>query len=521
MALLDVDRLPEAMAVSRLTSYNRFNWASFHDADHYRGSVRCGCATAWRGARPVTGSRAARSGPIYLLTHLRYAGYVFNPISIYYCYDQHGALTLVLADVRNTYGGRREYWLRPTDALPHRFKAAAAKSLYVSPFMTHDVGYEFVLTPPAAALVAHMNVAPEGGGKVFDATLTLERRPWTAAEIRRALCGFPVMTAKVIARHPLAGAPALAQGCAGRPFRKGNAIDDRPGGRTLVRTRRAVSARGRSASASSSSSCQAARRAYGCAGDRTVGDVVCRVNRRFFRRAALGGEIGLGDSYMDGDWTTPDLVALVRLMLANQHALSASTRLRDLGAAVTRGAGASPARQHARWQPPQHPRPLRPRQRVLPAVPRRQPALLLRGSSRIPPIPWRRRRSINSGQSATNSDSARGDHVLEIGTGWGGFALFAATRYGCRVTTTTISAEQHAYAGDLFARAGSAGQRIDLRFEDYRDLRGRYDAIVSIEMFEAVGLDHYDDYFAACERLLARRRRDAAADNHRRRLALP
>ena len=96
-----------------------------------------------------------------------------------------------------------------------------------------------------------------------------------------------------------------------------------------------------------------------------------------------------------------------------------------------------------------------------------------------------------------------GDRVLEIGTGWGGFALFAATRYGCHVTTTTISVEQHDHAARLIAEAGDAGRRIDLRCEDYRDLRGSFDKIVSIEMFEAVGLKHYDEFFAACERLLA------------------
>ncbi|HXG89752.1 MAG TPA: cyclopropane-fatty-acyl-phospholipid synthase family protein [Vicinamibacterales bacterium] len=95
------------------------------------------------------------------------------------------------------------------------------------------------------------------------------------------------------------------------------------------------------------------------------------------------------------------------------------------------------------------------------------------------------------------------DQVLEIGTGWGGFALYAATRHGCRVTTTTISTEQHAYTAGLIANAGEAGQRIDLRFEDYRELSGRFDKIVSIEMFEAVGLRHYDDFFGACDRLLA------------------
>ena len=95
-----------------------------------------------------------------------------------------------------------------------------------------------------------------------------------------------------------------------------------------------------------------------------------------------------------------------------------------------------------------------------------------------------------------------GDRVLEIGTGWGGFAAWAASRYGCEVTTTTISAEQHRHAREVFARLGEAGSRIHLLLEDYRRLTGQFDKIVSIEMFEAVGLNHYDDYFSAVDRLL-------------------
>ena len=94
------------------------------------------------------------------------------------------------------------------------------------------------------------------------------------------------------------------------------------------------------------------------------------------------------------------------------------------------------------------------------------------------------------------------DHLLEIGTGWGGFAAYAAKNYGCRITTTTISRRQHDYAKQLFAGMGEAGERITLLLEDYRNLRGQFDKIVSIEMFEAVGLHFYDDYFGACDRLL-------------------
>ena len=94
------------------------------------------------------------------------------------------------------------------------------------------------------------------------------------------------------------------------------------------------------------------------------------------------------------------------------------------------------------------------------------------------------------------------DHVLEIGTGWGGFAMYAAKNYGCRITTTTISQHQYDYARALFQKSGEESNRITLLLEDYRNLRGQFDKIVSIEMFEAVGLKYYDTYFSICDRLL-------------------
>ncbi len=93
------------------------------------------------------------------------------------------------------------------------------------------------------------------------------------------------------------------------------------------------------------------------------------------------------------------------------------------------------------------------------------------------------------------------DHLLEIGTGWGGFALHAASRYGCRVTTTTISREQHDWARERI-RAAGLSDRVTLLLDDYRDLRGRYDKLVSIEMIEAVGHQFLDTYTAQCSRLL-------------------
>jgi cyclopropane-fatty-acyl-phospholipid synthase len=93
------------------------------------------------------------------------------------------------------------------------------------------------------------------------------------------------------------------------------------------------------------------------------------------------------------------------------------------------------------------------------------------------------------------------DHVLEIGTGWGGFAIYAASTRGCRVTTTTISREQIEFAKQRVSDAGLA-DKVTLLFEDYRDLDGQYDKLVSIEMIEAVGHEYLDTYFAKCSSLL-------------------
>nr|WP_254722180.1 cyclopropane-fatty-acyl-phospholipid synthase family protein [Gilvimarinus xylanilyticus] len=95
------------------------------------------------------------------------------------------------------------------------------------------------------------------------------------------------------------------------------------------------------------------------------------------------------------------------------------------------------------------------------------------------------------------------DHLLEIGTGWGGLAVYAAQHYGCRVTTTTISHEQYEHAQKAVKEAGLE-DRITLLFDDYRDLQGSYDKLVSVEMIEAVGYEHYATYVKTCGKLLKR-----------------
>jgi cyclopropane-fatty-acyl-phospholipid synthase len=224
---------------------------------------------------------------------------------------------------------------------------------------------------------------------------------------------------------------------------------------------------------------------------------------RLFRRVLGGGEIALGESFMDGDWTTPDLVALIRLMLANRAVFDGVAgplswlsglvdgirhRIRDN---TKRG---SRRNIHAHYD-------------LGNAFFSLFLDVNLMYSCALYDGPEQSLEAAQVNKLRTicrKLDLGPADHVVEIGTGWGGFAVYAATRHGCRVTTITISQEQYDYAVERCRAAGEAGSRIEVRLEDYRDLRGRYDKLVSIEMFEAVGHRHYDTFFGVCDRLLNR-----------------
>jgi len=224
-------------------------------------------------------------------------------------------------------------------------------------------------------------------------------------------------------------------------------------------------------------------------------------DERVFRRILAGGEMGLSEAFVDGDWSSPDLVTLIRLALRNNSAMQ---RLNTTASWLSRQAQRA---AHAL------------RSNTLEGSRKNIAAHYDLGNDFFS-LFLDRELMYSAAWYDTEHDTleqaqfekldricrklqlTRNDHILEIGTGWGGFAAHAATHYGCRVTTTTISREQHAYAAERFSRLGPAGDRITLLCSDYRELTGRFDKIVSIEMFEAVGLAHYDTFFATCDRLL-------------------
>ncbi|MEE4278625.1 MAG: cyclopropane-fatty-acyl-phospholipid synthase family protein [Halieaceae bacterium] len=223
-------------------------------------------------------------------------------------------------------------------------------------------------------------------------------------------------------------------------------------------------------------------------------------NRAAFGKVLTGGTIASGEAYIDGDWSTPDLTEVTRLFSANMDSMDSMqssqhwyTRLAlKLAHAMNRNTHEGSKRNisaHYDLGNDFFRLFLDPTMMYSAAVYER------------PDVTLEKAAVDKLDEICKQLELKPSDHLIEIGTGWGGMAIHAATHYGCRVTTTTISREQYEYARGRVEALGLA-DRITLLLEDYRALEGKYDKLVSIEMIEAVGHDFYESYFQCCNRLL-------------------
>ncbi|MEM1053725.1 MAG: cyclopropane-fatty-acyl-phospholipid synthase family protein [Pseudomonadota bacterium] len=217
------------------------------------------------------------------------------------------------------------------------------------------------------------------------------------------------------------------------------------------------------------------------------------------RKALMQGTIGVGESYMDGDWTSPDVTKFLSLFLENEQwgtRLYTANKLVNLLGRVahrfnrnTKSKAQKNIAAHydlgnafySEW---------------LDSSMTYSSAIYEDGANDLESAQVAKYRAL-----AEAVGIKKGDHVLEIGCGWGGFAEFAASEIGCKVTGLTISKEQLEFARERVKIAGLE-DKVELKFQDYRDERGSYDHIISIEMFEAVGEEYWDEYYAQLKALL-------------------
>jgi cyclopropane-fatty-acyl-phospholipid synthase len=219
-----------------------------------------------------------------------------------------------------------------------------------------------------------------------------------------------------------------------------------------------------------------------------------------FWRMLMRGSRGLAESYIQGGWGSPDLVAVIRLAARNASLIddvrrftaplwTPRQRLRALANHNTRSASRRYIAAHYDLGDELFTRMLDPTMMYSCALFERSGMTLQEASV------------AKLERVCEQLELGPDDHLIEIGTGWGGLAVHAAATRGCRVTTTTISAHQHAYARQRVREAGLE-DRVRVLLSDYRDLRGSYDKLVSIEMIEAVGWQHIGTFFRCCSDLL-------------------
>ena len=502
----DLDELDLLDRTLPLFGYNRLRPASLYDRDYLTqdpGDIRSKLQRIV--AQRAPGLAFTRA---VMVTSPRYFSYIFNPVSFYYCFDAAARLVCTVAEVNNTFGEKHVYVLplaTPAAEGDYPVRLQAAKAFHVSPFNAVDGTYHFYFADIRRELDIRVALHREGR-EIMNARLCGQIRKLNAGRQLSTLLRHPILPHLTIPRiywqalrlkvqrglvyhdKPLPASPMTIRRVPATTIQRRCAALVM---RTLTRTRHGALALrlpdGRT------------HRFRGTKEGPQAALVIKA--HRFFTRIALGGDIGLGEAFMHGEADSEDLVTLVRFFIRNREvfedgrfksalankALDWAVHLRrrntlhgsrrnirrhydlsndffrlflDESMAYSCGIFATP---HA----------------SLEAAQQEKFAMIMR-KARLKPT----------------------DHVLEIGCGWGGFAMAAARQTGCRVTGITVSPAQYALAQKRISAAGLA-DRITIRLADYRHVRGRYDKIISIEMLEAVGHAYYGRFFHGLERLLA------------------
>jgi cyclopropane-fatty-acyl-phospholipid synthase len=524
---LDLDELGELDRRLRLFGHNRPAPLVLRDEDH-AGEV--GTAIKSNILRRLADAGIdADGGRVVMVTNLRVFGYVFNPVSFFYCHDRAGGLAAVVAEVSNTFGERHLYLLPADEARrvgDGRLAWDRAKRMHVSPFLALEQRYRFVLGIPGETIRLGIGVH-EAGRQPLWTEQQGRRRPLTDAELARALILHPLMAQRVtglihwhalrlwLKRVPFHHLPRFrpgegsvnthpAQTTPPAPPRR-RTLRALPAARRSLRTtfvrRLGMWALGRPVGGRLSVELPdgTVRRTGDPAAGRDIRLTIASQDawRRVARR---GARLGIGEGYQAGDWYADDLAGFLEMVLLGGERLRRTPAGRALTGLQRR-------------------RPRLPARADLPGARRHIEYHYDLGNDLYelfldpswtyscavferPGMTLEEAQEAKYRRICAKLDLGPESHVLEIGCGWGGFALHAAGEWGARVTGLTLSQEQAALARRRVAEAGLS-DRVEIRLQDYRTLRGSYTHIASIEMLEAIGHRQLPVYFAAVDRLLA------------------
>jgi cyclopropane-fatty-acyl-phospholipid synthase len=443
---------------------------------------------------------------IYLVTNARFFGHVFNPVSFFYCYAMEEELICIIAQVNNTYGESHLYFLNHFEEKNSKFEFIAknAKEFHVSPFFDRSGKYEFRMTPIQEEMEIQVNLLNEQGRYRLISSWGGKSQPLTKDNLLRVILCYPMSVFLTIPRiHMQAFKLYFLKKL--KHYTKPN-----PDHEMTVRQEEPTWFRKK---------CMGF--VFGLFSKIKIGKVdlilpdglirtfgndggpqaqIHVKHYRFFSRLVLDSGIGLGEGYMLEDWDSSDPAAVLNLLIQNKHHLESGMNLfsrlgtlihnfRHRGRANTIAGSKRNIQEHYDLSNDFF-------------------KIFLDDSMTYSSgIFWDDDDTLADAQQnklmlvLEKARIRKEHHVLEIGCGWGSFAIKAVKETGCRMTCLTLSSEQLKLAKERVESSGLS-DKIDIQLCDYRHVKGSYDRIVSIEMLEAVGHQQLPTFFSTCDKLL-------------------
>ena len=500
----DLEELPHLGLRYPLFGYNKMGITSIHDKDY----LQPGDMPIKQKIEQLLAQHNVNESitSVLMITSARYFNYVFNPVNFHYCFSANNQLAAIIAEVNNTFGERHPYVLTQNTNTSPDFLASyhATKAFHVSPFNKIEGYYRFYFSAPENQIHIRIELIRDQT-KVMEAVLRADAIPFTG---RNHL--------KTLAKHPVAphlSVPRIYSHAFKLFFHKKLKFNEKPVPRSPITMPRQTPNILESISKrllfsvlkkmdTGSLEWQLPTKETMTIGraDPVKNGIIHIKDFSFFPRIVFDGEIGLGEAYMAGEWDSPDLVgALIRLIENRDRfadgnlVLSILTRIQEKLAHDQRKNTIenTPGNIAAHYDLSNEMYALFLDQKMLYSC-----GLFLQNDDTLEVAQANKMNRI-----LKQADIGPEHHLLEIGCGWGGFAVFAAKQTGCRVTGITVSKAQYERAHQRVKEEGLEDQ-ITILLQDYRHTKGNFDHIVSIEMIEAVGAQFLGQYFRQCKALL-------------------
>lgn len=495
-------------------SYGRWNVVSLHDGDYIKGTG----SIKEKLIRLLEDKDYVKAiARITLVTNPRYFGYIFNPVSFFYCHDAAGKVLCIVAEVNNTFKERHFYILDEPSAEKGQEEARTDKRFqkekvfHVSPFNDMEGTYTFIFTDKTdktdiADTIRIQIILKKKGETYLHAELKGIGRPLDQNGLRALMLHSPVTA--------LFNVPRILWQAGILYFKKGLDVHMKPipNDHMTMTLKSAAPFRARIAMDRVLAFMHKFKEGriimnlpdHGCI---SFGDPECNrpahmhvKDYRFFWQVLKNGDIGVGEAYTKGLWDTPDLTHLLETFVKNREHSNENDFVNSRFGRVTNLIRHRLKHNNIRNSAQN----IEAHYDLSNGFFETFLDTTMTYSSAVfedfgEPLEAAQYRKIH--KMLELADVQASDHVLEIGSGWGTLAIEAVKKTGCRVTTITLSKEQHKLVSDKIASEGLQ-DRITPLIRDYRLMEGQFDKIISVEMFEAVGHENFGTFFKSLDRLL-------------------